>query len=72
MKGWKTILFGALVAVASALLSFLEGLKQTLGECGVNQETAETVCSLPGWVGFAVGGAIIALRFLTTTPVFKK
>lgn len=72
MKGFKTILFGLLIAVGGTTLSYLEGLKQTLGTCAIDVATNVEVCALPDWTALVVGGIIITLRFATTTSIFKK
>ncbi len=55
MQGWKTIVF----AVATALL----GLLQSAG-------ITDVVAQHPGAITTAVGVAIAALRFVTTTTIF--
>lgn len=72
MKGWKTIIFGAIVAIVTPLITYLDSLKQTLAQCGIDPTTNAEVCGLPSWVGLVIGFVIIGLRFITTTPVFKK
>lgn len=72
MKGYKTILFGALVAIGSTLIGYLETVKATIGQCATDAMTNETICALPDWVGIVIGVAIIGLRFITTTPALKK
>lgn len=71
LKGWKTFAFGLLVAISGPVLSYLESVKQALGECGTDA-AGNAICSLPGWITLLIGGAIIGLRFLTTTSIFKK
>lgn len=72
MKGWKTFLFGALVAIITPLITYLDGVKTTLAACGVNPDTGDAICGLPGWVGVVIGVVIIGLRFVTTTSIFSK
>jgi len=56
MKGWKTITFGALTALAAALAT---------------PEMAAFVAENLPWVGGGLGTAVVILRWLTTTPIFK-
>ena len=72
MKGWKTFLFGALVAILLPLITYLDGIKQALAQCGVDPSTNTEICGLPGWVGVVIGIVIMGLRFITSTPIFKK
>jgi len=72
MKGFKTILFGLLVAILSPAVFYFEGLKETIAQCGIDPTTSEQVCGLPGWVGIAVGIIVIGLRLVTSTSAFKK
>ena len=75
MKGFKTVLFGGLIAIAAPLIEYLEGIKSTIGQCDVTTDVLGNVqefCSLPWWVGSIIGVMIIGLRFITSTPIFKK
>jgi hypothetical protein len=55
-KGWRTILVGTAVTV----LGILEGAQVT-----------HLVTEYPGTFATTVGIVIVALRWITTTPVFK-
>lgn len=57
--GFKTILVGLVMAIGPGALTYLGGIDWAkLG--------------LPDWAAFAISGAImIAMRFKTSTPVFK-
>lgn len=58
MDGWKTVLTGALMAVAPALSSYFEAVDWSF---------------LDPTVAFFVSGAImIGLRFVTTGPIFNR
>lgn len=72
MTGFKTFLFGLLVALIAPAITYLDGVKETLAQCGIDPLTQSEVCGLPGWVGTVIGIVIIALRWATTTPIFKK
>ena len=72
MKGYRTLLFGAAVAVLSPLVTHLEGLKAAIGQCAVDGANNVEICALPWWVGTAIGVAIIGLRVLTTSGIFTK
>lgn len=72
MKGYKTIIFGALVVMLSPLVTYLEGLKATIGQCAVDTATNTEICALPWWVGTAIGVGIIGLRMVTTSGIFNK
>lgn len=56
MKGWKTVLFGALMALMPALLNYLAGVHWT-----------DYVS--PEWAGVIVGVIVVALRAVTNTPI---
>lgn len=59
MQGWKTVLVGA----ALALIGFLQGV-----------DWASLIPNDPkteGWIVSGIGGAMVLLRYLTTTPIFK-
>lgn len=58
LKGWKTLIYGAAVAVLPALLSFLGGIDMTA--LGLN----------PG-IAAAIGAGIIGLRAYTSTPIMR-
>lgn len=57
MKGWKTVAFGVILALISVFS---------------NQEMVNFITDHFPWVGGSVGTVIVALRFLTTTPIFKS
>lgn len=57
-KGWKTFLFGLLMVVIPPILSFVGTIDWSNS-------------GLPSWAISLIGFAIIALRSITTTPVFK-
>ncbi|KKL25242.1 hypothetical protein LCGC14_2407310 [marine sediment metagenome] len=57
MKGWKTTVFGVLIAVLGALTSA--------------DMQAWIMENFP-WVSGGLGTAIIILRALTTSPIFEK
>lgn len=59
LKGFKTVIFGAAVAVAPSLLTYLGGVDWTT--IGLSPTTAG-----------AIGAGIIALRAITSTPIGKK
>jgi len=56
LKGYKTLAFGAFVAVAPAALTYLGGIDWTT--LGISPATA-------GMIGMAIMG----LRFITNSPV---
>lgn len=58
MKGFRTIAFGAAMAVAPVLLNYLAGVHWT-----------DYVS--PEWAGIIVGGIVMVLRAVTTTPIGK-
>ena len=72
MKGFKTFFYGLAIALLSPLLAYLESIKAGLGECGVDPVTNAEICSLPWWVGTAIGLGIIGLRALTNSSMFKE
>jgi len=57
MKGWKTITFAAIMGAIAAL-----------SDTDVQQYVA---ANLP-WLGPMLSTAVIMLRALTTSPIFKK
>lgn len=59
LTGFKTLIFGAAVAIAPSLLTYLGGVDWT------------TIGIAPGVAG-AIGAGIIALRAVTSTPIGKK
>lgn len=70
MKGWKTITVG----VAVLLLGILQmpELSNVLGGCVFDQSAMQPeTCVVPAWLITAIGGLMIALRFITTSSVFK-
>lgn len=72
MKGWKTVLFGLLVAIVTPMITYLDGLKDTIAQCGIDPATNAEVCGLPGWLGVVIGVVVIGLRAVTSTSIFKK
>jgi hypothetical protein len=56
-KGWKTVVFGVLLALVSALSN--EEMKQFLVE---NVE----------WIGSSIGTIVVVLRALTNSSIFSK
>lgn len=56
MKGWRTILWGALMTIAAGLIPYFAGIDWT------------TVVD-PRLAAIIAGAVTIALRFVTTTPV---
>jgi hypothetical protein len=59
-QGWKTVIFGALLALGG----FLQGVDWA----SLIPNDAQTV----GWITSAIGVVVVALRFLTSTPVGNK
>lgn len=59
-QGWKTVIFGALLALGG----FLQGVDWV--SLIPNDPTTA------GWIASAVGVVVVALRFLTNTPVGTK
>lgn len=59
MKGWKTVIFGALLAVVPALTDYLGAVDWKA--IGLAPSTAALL-----------GAAVIALRAATTTPLGKS
>ena len=59
LSGYKTVLFGALLAVAG----FLQGVNWV----EVIPDNPATV----GWVTTAIGAVVVVLRMLTNTPIGK-
>lgn len=59
MKGWRTIIFGAGVAVVPAALQYLAGIDWTT--TGLSPEA-----------GSAIGAIIVMLRAVTNSPIGKK
>lgn len=59
LQGWKTIILGLLMVIAPSALSYLAGINWNTIVGG----TAATVIS---------GVIMIAMRFVTTTPVGTK
>lgn len=58
-KGWKTFLFGGLVAVSGVGLDYVAGYDWT--DSG-----------LAPWIVSLIGVGVMALRAVTTTTIFKK
>jgi threonine aldolase len=58
MKGWKTVIFGALLAIGPAALTYLGGVDWT--SFGISPATSAMI-----------GAIIIGLRAVTSTPVGK-
>lgn len=79
MKGWKTIVIFAAIAAAGwfeQLASKLEACKvepKAIAEAIAPQADVVALCNVgfPGWVVGVIGFVGIALRFITTTHVFK-
>jgi hypothetical protein len=59
MKGWRTVIFGALIVVGPPLLTYVAGVDWK--SLGVSPAVAA-----------AIGAAIIALRAMTTTPIGSR
>lgn len=60
MKGWKTLLFGLFVAVSGVLQTF---------------DWVTVVPQDKTWSGavmLAIGAAVVALRYVTDSPMFKS
>jgi hypothetical protein len=57
MQGWKTLIFG----IATALLGVLQ-----------STEITNIVAQYPGGVTTGIGVAVIILRFVTTSTIFKQ
>jgi len=57
MKGYRTVLFGAMVAVVPALLTYMNTIDWT---------------AYGPWITGVVGVITIALRAITTTPMTQK
>ena len=58
ITGWKTVIVGALMAVTPAALQYL---------AGVNWANIVS----PAVAAFIYGGIMIAMRFVSTTSIFK-
>ncbi len=71
-KGWKFFLLGILVTITNPILDYFQSLQKEIQTCAVDTASHLEVCAFPEWVGPALGGAIIVLRLLTTTAIFKK
>jgi threonine aldolase len=59
MKGWKTVVFGLVVAVAPAALNYVGGIDWT--SLGLSPSA-----------GAAIGAIIIGLRAITNTSIGSK
>lgn len=59
MTGWKTFLLGLIVALAGAPLEYI-----------ANFDWTKTGAS--PFIVSAIGVAVMVLRYVTTTPIFKK
>jgi hypothetical protein len=59
LTGFKTLIFGAAVAVAPSLLTYLGGVDWT-------------TIGISPTAGGVIGAVIIGLRTMTSTPVGKK
>ena len=60
MKGWRTLIFGIIVAVAGVLEQF---------------DWSSILPKTSPWYNYetlAIGLMIVVLRFFTTTPIFKE
>jgi hypothetical protein len=59
MKGWRTVIFGALMVVGPPMLTYVAGVDwKALG-------VSPTVSA-------AIGAIVIALRAMTTTPIGNR
>lgn len=70
MKGWKTLVIMAGVALAG----WLEQMTGYLKECQIDPQSHVELCQVgvPGWAVGLIGMLGMVLRFFTTTPVGKK
>lgn len=60
MQGWKTVIFGALLAI----VGFLQG---------VNWESLiPNNPTVVGWITSAIGVVVVVLRMFTSTPIGQK
>jgi hypothetical protein len=59
MKGWKTIIFGSAMVVVPPALSYFGGVDWTT--IGISPAASSVI-----------GAAIIALRAVTSSPIFKS
>jgi hypothetical protein len=59
MKGYRTVLFGLVVALLPAALTYLGGVDWT-------------VLGISPAIGMGIGSAIISLRSITTTRIAAK
>ena len=59
LTGWKTFIFGLLVAIAPVAISYFEGVSWL--DLGV-----------PSWMVSVIGLVIIGLRAVTSTPMFQN
>jgi len=57
MKGWRTVGFGAVLAVVPGLLTYADSIDWS---------------AYGPWITSGAGLAVMGLRFLTTTPVGRK
>lgn len=60
MQGWKTVIFGAVVA----LVGFLQGVNW--------EQIIPNDPTVVGWITSGIGVAVVVLRFVTKTPVGQK
>lgn len=59
LKGWKTVIFGLFMAIAPTVLTYVAGIDWT--SLGISPA-----------VGAIIGGIVIGLRTVTTTPITKS
>jgi len=64
-QGWRTVLFGSLLAMSGAVLAILELFGAVDLSLFFSPRTA-------AFANIAIGIAVIALRYYTTTPVGEK
>ena len=70
MKGLRTFAIFALISLAGWVDQFSGILKQ----CQLDPASNTEICSIgiPGWAVGVIGMLGMGLRFITTTPIFKK
>ena len=59
LKGWKTFVWGLALAISPAAFDYVSG-------------TDWTQLVSPTWAPVVAGAITIALRYVTTTPIFNK
>lgn len=65
LKGWKTVLFGALLVIGPDALDILSQISAIDFSSFLPDSLAHRVTSI-------IGALVIVLRLVTSTPVFKK